>query len=247
LKTAAALIIGNELLSGKISEANLPLLARALRALGIQLRRVVMVLDEVDTIAAEVAALSRAHDWVFTSGGVGPTHDDVTIESVAKAFGVPVVSSPLLESMLRSHYQARRERVTDGHLRMALIPEGASLETTATITWPTVRMQNVWVMPGVPEVFKMKLSVVSEKLAGQGGPAFVSRAVYTKMDEGDLKPLLDRVVASHPEVDVGSYPKWLDPTYKTKLTFDGRDEARVLAARDAFVALLPKGEPQKVE
>jgi molybdenum cofactor synthesis domain-containing protein len=240
--TAAALIIGNELLSGKVAEANLQVLARTLRQLGVLLRRVVMVLDDVEEIAREVRTLSKAHDWLFTSGGVGPTHDDVTIEAVARAFGVPVVSSPRMEEMLQGHY---RERCTAGHLRMALIPEGAALETTEEITWPTVRMSNVWVMPGVPEVFRMKIPVVVAKL-GQG-KAFVSRAVYTKMDEGDLKPLLDRVVADHPNVDVGSYPKWLDPSYKTKLTFDGRDEASVTAARDEFLALLPPGEPQRVE
>ena len=241
-RTAAALIIGNELLSGKVAEANLHVLAKTLRELGVFLRRVVMVLDDADEIAREVRQLSASHDWLFTSGGVGPTHDDVTIGAVARAFAVPVVSSPRMEAMLRAHY---KERCTEGHLRMALVPEGAELETTAEITWPTVRLRNVWVMPGVPEVFRMKIPVVVARLGP--GSAFVSRAVYTKMDEGDLKPLLDRVVADHPSVDVGSYPKWLDPSYKTKLTFDGRDEQRVLAARDAFVAMLPPGEPQAIE
>jgi molybdenum cofactor synthesis domain-containing protein len=241
-KTAAVLVIGNELLSGKVEEANVPVLARTLRALGVELRRVVMVLDDIPTIARDVKELSSTHDWLFTSGGVGPTHDDVTIEAVALAFGVPVVMSPLMESMLRDHY---RERITEGHLRMALIPNGAALEVTDEIRWPTVRIENTWVMPGIPEVFRMKLPVISARV-GQDR-AFVSRAVYTKMDEGDLKPLLDAVVAAYPDVDVGSYPKWMDASYKTKLTFDGRDEARVLAARDDFVAKLPAGEPQKLE
>lgn len=241
-KTAAALIIGNELLSGKVEEANLAVLARALRQLGIELRRVVMVLDDVDEIAREVAALSAAHDWLFTSGGVGPTHDDVTISAVAQAFGVPVVTSPLMTEMLRDHY---RERCTEGHLRMALVPEGAALETTGEIRWPTVRVGNTWVMPGIPEVFRMKIPVIVAKL-GQG-QRFVSRAVFTKMDEGNLKPLLDDIVARFPDVGVGSYPKWMDAAYTTKLTFDGRDEARVIAASEAFLALLPAGEPQRVE
>ena len=241
-KTAAVLVIGNELLSGKVEEANVPVLARTLRALGVELRRVVMVPDEIPTIAREVRELAKAHDWLFTSGGVGPTHDDVTIEAVARAFDVPVVVSASMEKMIRDHY---RERVTDGHLRMALIPEGASLEVTNEIRWPTVLIQNTWVMPGIPEVFRMKLPVIVSRI-GQS-QAFVSRAVYTKMDEGDLKPLLDAVVAAYPDVDVGSYPKWLDPSYKTKLTFDGRDEPRVNAARDAFVATLPPGEPQRIE
>ena len=241
-KTAAVLIIGNELLSGKVEEANLGVLARSLRDLGVHLRRVVMVLDDVDTIAREVHELSSTHDWLFTSGGVGPTHDDVTVDAVAKAFGVPVVTSPEMRTMLIEHYE---ERCTEGHLRMALIPEGATLETTETIRWPTIRLKNTWLMPGVPEVFRMKIPVIVEKL-GRETP-FVSTAVYTKMEEGDLKPLLDDVVAAFPEVDVGSYPKWLDPSYKTKVTFDGRDRTLVFAARDRFLSTLPATEPQRVD
>jgi molybdenum cofactor synthesis domain-containing protein len=241
-KTAAALVIGNELLSGKIEDANVHVLARALRSLGIELRRVVMVLDEIEVISREVKELSASHDWVFTSGGVGPTHDDVTVRAAAHAFGVPVVEEPTLAAMLREHY---RERCTDGHLQMALVPEGASLETHGSVRWPTIRVGNTWLLPGVPEIFRMKLAVVIDRLAG--GVGFVSRAVFTKMDEGDLRALLDRVVADFPDVSVGSYPKWQDPTYKTKLTFDGRDPRRVDEARDAFIALLPTGEPQRVE
>jgi molybdenum cofactor synthesis domain-containing protein len=241
---AAALVIGNEILSGKVEEANVVELARALRGLGVSLERVVVVMDDVETIEREVRALSGEYDWLFTSGGVGPTHDDVTIEAVARAFGVRVVSAPDMEAMLRAHY---RERLTEGHLRMALVPEGASLEVAGDVTWPTIRLKNVWLMPGIPEVFRMKLPVVVARLREAGEHAFVSRAVYVKLDEGELKPMLDRVVRDFADVAVGSYPKGRGEDYRTKLTFDGRDEARVVAARDAFVALLPRGEPQRVE
>jgi molybdopterin-biosynthesis enzyme MoeA-like protein len=243
-RTAAALVIGNEILTGKIADANVHVLAVALRGLGIELRRVVMVLDDEDVIAREVKELAASHDWLFTSGGVGPTHDDVTIVSVARAFGVGVVEDPTLSRMLRDHYG---ERTTTGHLQMALVPEGAVLETHESIRWPTIRLENTWLLPGVPEIFRMKLAVVLDRLRADAGTAFVTRAVYTRMDEGDLKALLDAVVARFPDVAVGSYPKWQDPSYKTKLTFDGRDPARVDAARDAFLALLPPGEPQRVE
>jgi molybdenum cofactor synthesis domain-containing protein len=241
-RTAAALIIGNELLSGKVDEVNVGVLSRALRGAGVALLRVVMVQDDIDVIAREVAQLSKTHDWLFTSGGVGPTHDDVTIEAVARAFGLRVVSDPGLEAMIHAHFRAR---VRPGHLRMALIPEGAALETLPEVPWPTVRVGNTWVMPGVPEAFRMKIPVVLARL--ETAHAFVSHAVYTKMDEGDLKPLLDQAVAAFPDVEIGSYPRWNDPTYRTKLTFDGRDDARVLAARDAFVATLPEGEPQRMD
>ncbi len=241
--TAAALVIGNEILSGKVEEANVAALARALRGTGVLLRRVVVVMDEVDAIAAEVRALSSTHDWLFTSGGVGPTHDDVTVEAVAKAFGVAVVSAPSLEAMLRAHYG---QECTEGHLRMALVPEGASLEVTEEITWPTIRLRNTWLLPGIPEVFRMKLPVVLARL-GDTGRAFVSHAAYLQLDEGVVKPGLDRVVADFPDVSVGSYPKWHATDYRTKITFDGRDEARTLAARDAFVASLAAGDVVRLD
>lgn len=241
--TAAALIIGDEILSGKVDEANAAALARTLRGLGILLRRIVVVMDDIDTIAREVRDLSSTHDWLFTSGGVGPTHDDLTIEAVAKAFGRHVVSSPQVEAMLKAHY---KERCTEGHLRMALMPEGASLEVTPQVTWPTIRLGNTWLLPGIPEVFRMKLAVVVARI-GAAGPAFVSHGVCVRIDEGELKPILDRVVSAFPDVSIGSYPRWLEASYKTRLTFDGRDETRVLAARDAFVHSLPRGEPQSMD
>jgi molybdenum cofactor synthesis domain-containing protein len=242
MRSAAALIIGNELLSGKIAEGNLIVLARELRGIGVLLRRVVMVLDDIEVIAAEVRALSAAHDVVFTSGGVGPTHDDLTVEGVARAFDAPVVIAPELAQMIRGYYG---ERCTEGHLLMARVPEGARLVSSAAVPWPTVVMRNVWVLPGVPEVFRMKIPHIHGELAGDA--PFVSAAVFTTLDEGDIKTLLDTVVAAHPAVEIGSYPKWHDPEYRTKLTFDGIDVVRVHAARDAFLAGLPAGTLVRTE
>jgi molybdenum cofactor synthesis domain-containing protein len=242
MRTAAALIIGNELLTGKVAEQNLVVLARVLREVGFVLQRAVMVLDDIETIAGEVRALSAAHDVVFTSGGVGPTHDDVTIEAVARAFGVAVATAEPMERMLRDFY---KERITEGHLLMARMPQGARLAASPDVPWPAVVMKNVWVLPGVPEVFRLKMPLVRAELAGER--PFVSHAVFTTLDEGNLKPLLDRVVADYTDVEVGSYPKWNEPSYRTKLTFDGRDEARVLAARDAFAASLPEDAVVRTE
>ncbi|UQA62664.1 competence/damage-inducible protein A [Polyangium aurulentum] len=242
MRTAAALIIGNELLTGKIADANVLVLARALRLLGVQLKRVVMVLDDIDVIAQEVRALSSSHDWLFTSGGVGPTHDDVTIDAVALAFGAKVISSAPMEQMLRDAYG---DKLTEGHLLMARIPEGARLASNAKMPWPTVVMKNVWVLPGVPEIFQAKLPLIRDEL-GADQP-FVSHAVFTTLDEGTLKPMLDSVVAAHPDIEIGSYPRWSGLEYRTKLTFDGLDPARVQAARDAFAASLPEGAVVRVE
>jgi molybdenum cofactor synthesis domain-containing protein len=237
--SAAALLIGNELLSGKIHEANLVELARTLRAGGVKLCRVVMVPDEMSVIAKEVRTLSDSHDVVFTSGGVGPTHDDITLEAVAEAFGVRALVHPEFEALLRGVYGAK---MTPGHLRMALVPEGAELVRHEETRWPTVLMRNVWVLPGVPEAFRMKLAVVRDRV--RGPTPFLTREVLTNMDEPDLKPFLDRVVAGHPEVDVGSYPKWFDSRYKTKITFDATDGDKLAAAVAEFLSLLPPGEPQ---
>lgn len=242
VRSAAALLIGNELLSGKVHEANLVELARTLRALGIELCRVVVISDDVDQIAGDVRALAANHDVVFTSGGVGPTHDDVTMEGIARAFGVGIHSEPTLHRMLS---EAFGQREGDAHLRMALIPEGAELMQTSDVRWPTIVMRNVWVLPGVPEIFRMKLAVAREWL--RGPTPFTSRAAFMRMEEVDLKELIDRVVLAHPEVSVGSYPKWFDATYKTKVTFDARDPGLVDRALGDFLASLPAGEPQRVE
>lgn len=238
VRTASALVIGNELLTGKIREANLFELARTLRSLGVELRRAVVVTDDVDVIASEVRHLSELSDIVFTSGGVGPTHDDVTLEGVAAAFGLKTHLHPEIEIMLRTLYG---ERVTEGHLRMALVPEGARV-LSDDLSWPTVVVHNVWVLPGVPEAFRTKLTVLREHIRGPG--TFHTHEVFTKMDEGDLKPLLDHVVNAHPDVELGSYPKWFDPRYKTKVTFDARARDKLEAAVAEFLSILPSGEPQ---
>ena len=242
MRTAAALIIGNELLSGKIADSNVVVLARALRSLGVVFRRVVMVLDEIDVIANEVRALSSTHDFLFTSGGVGPTHDDVTIDAVARAFGVEAVASPPMVQMLKDFYG---DRLMEGHLRMARIPDGARLERGPHMPWPAIIMQNVWVLPGVPEIFQAKMPLVRE-LIGSDKP-FISLAVYTTLDEGTLKPMLDKVVGDHSDVEIGSYPRWGGNDYRTKLTFDGLDAERVRAARDAFASSLPAESIVKID
>jgi molybdenum cofactor synthesis domain-containing protein len=236
VKTAAAVLVGNELLSGKVQERNLEPLASTLRALGIRLERAVVVGDERAAIAREVKVASVSHDVVFTSGGVGPTHDDVTLEGVADGFGVATEIHPRLAELLRALYG---DRCTEDHLLMARVPVGSELKTSPEIRWPTVVMRNVWVMPGVPELFRMKLTIVREHLVGP--KRIVSSAVFTHIEETDLKPLLDQAVALHPEVEIGSYPKWFDPSYKTKVTFDGEREDQVEAAAALLMALLPAG------
>ncbi|MEM8964039.1 MAG: molybdopterin-binding protein, partial [Acidobacteriota bacterium] len=233
--TAAALVIGNEILSGKIRDANVPHLARELFSLGITLRRVIVCPDEVETIVDDLDALRRHHHWVFTSGGVGPTHDDVTIRSVARAFAVPIVRAPELEALLRDHFGSR---LTDHHLRMAEVPEGAEMVAGSGARWPVMRMDNVFVLPGVPQIFRRKLAVIREYL--DSGVSFVSRTVHTTSEEGDIASLLHDVVDAFPEVAVGSYPRWDDNgRYTLTITFDGRFPERVEQAVAKVRAALP--------
>ena len=242
MQTAAVLIIGNEILSGKIQETNVYALARLLRRLGVELARILVVPDDVSTIAKEVLALSERFDYIFTSGGVGPTHDDVTMAAIASAFGVDVVRAPRMERLLRDHYGPA---VTENHLLLANVPEGAEQLEIDRSPWPLTVFRNVWILPGVPEIFQMKLDIVAEHL--KGDDPFVSRAVFTKLDEARLKPILDSTVAEHPNVDIGSYPRWQDPTYETKVTFDGKDRDAVERAFEDFLRKLPADEPQWTE
>ncbi|HEY0469683.1 MAG TPA: molybdopterin-binding protein [Polyangiaceae bacterium] len=242
VRTAAALVIGNELLSGKVLDANVHALAGTLRALGIRLSRVVMLPDEVGILAEEVRRLSADFDVVFTSGGVGPTHDDVTVEAVARAFGVEVVLDPTLSELLRGAYA---EHLTDAHLLMARVPLGALLCGSSEVQWPTPVMNNVWILPGIPDLFKLKLLTVRAWL--RGPRSFASRALFLRLDEPLLKPMLDAVVLRHPQVEIGSYPKWFDPTYRTQITFDAETLDAAQAALDDLRGLLAPDDVVRAE
>ncbi|MCH9649160.1 MAG: competence/damage-inducible protein A [Deltaproteobacteria bacterium] len=233
-RTAAALIIGNEVLTGKVQERNLAALAKVLFGVGMTLRRVVICPDEEEGIADDLNALRASHDVVFTSGGIGPTHDDVTIAAVARAFGRPQVRSPQLEDLLRNHFGGR---LTERHLRMADLPEGFRLLGDEPGRWPAVIVDNVYVLPGLPEVFLMKLPLIRRSL--ETGSTFVSRAVYTHCDEGEIADLLEHLAVDHPRVGIGSYPVWEGRGYSLKLTFDGREQSEVDAAAEALLAALP--------
>lgn len=241
-RTAAALIIGNEILTGKVEEANLGYLAKELFALGVSLSRVIVCPDEVDVIVSDLNALRAAHDVVFTSGGVGPTHDDVTLEAVGKALGRQIVRSREIEQMIRHYFG---DRTTEDHLRMADVPEGAMLVRNADVPWPTVIVENVYVFPGVPEIFRVKFPVLRDRLRADA--PFVSRSLYTTCDEFELAGPLSQVAADHPEVTIGSYLRWKEPDYKVKLTFDGRDRAAVERAFDAMCANIPADKLVRVE
>jgi molybdenum cofactor synthesis domain-containing protein len=231
---AAILLIGNELLSGKVVDENARYLTRELRELGVTLARIEVIPDDAADITATVRALSARHDYVFTSGGVGPTHDDVTLAAVGAAFGMPLARNAELEALLRAGMGAR---LHERDLVMADVPTGARLEHGArgSSSWPVVVVENVWILPGVPSIFRRKFESVRERF--RAAPIH-ARAVYSREGEGPIAAFLDEVVAAYPSVEVGSYPHLDAPDYRVKITLDGRDRAAVDAATDRLVERL---------
>lgn len=233
-RTAAFLVIGNELLTGKIQDQNVAVLAKELFRLGVELRRIIVCPDEIEVIAQDILRLSDEHDWVFTSGGVGPTHDDVTMHAVAQAFGRELVIDPSLEALLRGYFG---EQLSDDQLRMARVPSGSVMVQAPDVKWPTVLLQNVFILPGLPEVFAMKMPTLRHHLGG--GRPFISRAVPMRSDEASIASLLDELDRRFPEISIGSYPRWGDGPVRVTVTFDGRDAGEVDRAAEALVAALP--------
>jgi molybdenum cofactor synthesis domain-containing protein len=234
-KTAGIILVGNEILSGKTVDANAAYLCRELRALGVDVRRITVIPDEIELIAREVATFSRDHDVVFTSGGVGPTHDDVTIEGVARGMGVKLVRHPMLVAILERHF---RDRLTEAHLRMAEMPEGADLVGGEMVRFPTILMRNVYILPGVPEIFRQKFEAIRERFRDE--PIHLSN-VFVAIGEGVLADYLNRLLADYPNLLLGSYPELSNPEYKVKVTLESRDRGYLEGALAEFLRRLPAG------
>src|SRR5579885_3195933 len=218
-RTAGLVVVGNEILSGKVVDTNAPFLARELRALGVELRRIVTIPDDLEEIAAAVREFAARYDVVFTSGGVGPTHDDVTIAGVARGLGRAVVRHPVIESRIREFYG---EKVNAARLKMAELPEGTELI--------------VDVLPGIPELFEQKFLALRDRFAAA---PYHLRVVYTREGEGAIAEHLNATLAAFPDLLLGSYPKLADPEYAVKLTLESKDRAYVERALAHLLALLP--------
>jgi molybdenum cofactor synthesis domain-containing protein len=239
--TVAALIIGDEILSGKVCDTNTPLLIDLLRELGVELCRVVYLCDSVDEIAAEVRACSEKFDAVITSGGVGPTHDDRTVEAVAHAFGVAVVRHPDIEAMIRAYWG---DRFTEAALRMADMPDGARLLYTSDGLLPLVVFHNVYLLPGVPRLFAAKLNALRAELEGE--PLRLSQ-LYLNSDESSIAPLLSRVDQEFPAVKIGSYPKFEAGDHRVWVTVEAAASSDVDSAVRRLLELIPADQVVRVE
>jgi len=233
-------VVGNEILSGKVHDTNSYFAARELRKIGVALKRVVVVPDELQPIADEVSHCARNFEFVITSGGVGPTHDDITMEAVALAFGRPIVIHPELERLIRLHFS---ERLATG-MRMAEVPEGAVLNAAGDLRFPTVQLENVYILPGIPQIFEVKLLALLGRFATD--PYYI-RTIYTSAGEGTIAEYLNTCLRSYPELLLGSYPRIGDPEYRVKLTLESKDREYVERAFDHLIELLPREIVVKIE
>ncbi len=232
-RTAAILVIGNEVLSGKVQDRNSYFLCRELRALGVQVARMVSILDDIPTIGREARELSEAHDYVFTSGGVGPTHDDMTMEGIAHGFGVAAVHHPRLDAILHQHYGGE---VSTARRKMALVPEGALLVEAEGLFYPVPLYRNIYVLPGVPEILEQKFRAIRERFRDE--PFFLKR-LYLNALESSIADTLSAVVDEFSGIDIGSYPTWNFDEYKVLVTVESRDAALLERAFAALVERIP--------
>lgn len=218
-KTAGIIVIGNEILSGKTRDENSLYLVRELRDLGVDVRKISVIPDELNLISNEVREFSNSYDYVFTTGGVGPTHDDLTMDGVAAAFHRRIRRNPDLEAALRQFYG---QDLMEANLRMADIPEGARLVGSKGLWFPVIAVENVHIFPGVPEILRRKFERIKEMF--REAP-FHLREIYLRADEGRIAGILHRVVADFPDLLLGSYPYFDIASYSIKLTLESKDLA----------------------
>ena len=233
--TAAVIIIGNEVLSGRTRDANLQYLGENLNAIGVRLLEVRVIPDVEDVIVSAVNQLRAEFDYVFTTGGIGPTHDDITAACIAKAFGVDVILDPEAERLVRSNY-ATPEDVTPARLKMAHVPAGSALLANPVSKSPGFRVENVYVLPGVPRIMQAIFESFRHELAG--GEPVISREINAFLPEGTLGGPLSDIQDRFPDADVGSYPFVRNGRFGAALVVRHPDQAVVDAAATEICAMI---------
>lgn len=235
--TAAMLVIGDEILSGRTRDANMHHLAGRLAAHGIDLKEARVVADDSAAIVAAVRALAAEYDHVFTSGGIGPTHDDITADAIAEAFGVGIDIRDDARAVLMKFIEARGAEVTPARLRMARIPDGARLIDNPVSAAPGFTLGNVHVMAGVPRIFEAMLTGLLATLAG--GQPLISRTWRVLLPEGDIAAPLAELAGRHPELAIGSYPFNDHGTFGANIVVRGPEAAAVASAIAELGQLFP--------
>ena len=232
--TAGIIVIGNEILSGKVQDSNSPFLCKELRFLGVDVKRLVTLPDEIDVIGSHVREYSKDFTWVYTTGGIGPTHDDVTIEAIAHGFGVDIEESEKMVQVLEGYYG---NRLNDAHLRMAIIPKGAELMELPSMRSPQLKFHNIFVFPGVPELVRNRFFSLKEMF--RSGEIFL-KMIYLNTEEGQIARALDSTCAEFPELMLGSYPALWNKDYSVKLTLESKKEAYLNLAMKFLISKIPK-------
>lgn len=224
-KTASLLIIGNEILSGKTQDTNLNYIAKKLIKLGINFIEARVVRDIEDEIVLAVNELRKKYNYVFTTGGIGPTHDDITIDSIAKAFGVKVVEHPVAKAKLEEYYKARGSELNEARLRMAKFPEGAELIDNALTAAPGCKIENVFILAGIPSIMQVMFDYASQYLVK--GREILSKTVYCDLIEGDLAKKLEEIQKKYPSTEIGSYPYVYKNRYAVSLVVRSIDKEQL--------------------
>ena len=241
MPTAGLLVIGNEILSGKVVDTNSPYLAKELRELGVDLDRILTIPDDIAGIAREVRAMSEAYDFVFTSGGIGPTHDDVTMDAIAVAFDREIVES---DSMIERMQRAQGKPPNESQRKMAQIPADAVLIDSGDLWFPIVVVENVHIFPGIPELLRKKFQSIRERF--RGIPFQLSR-IYVTKSESDIAHSLNELLVDIPELMLGSYPRIAEEHYRVLLTLESRDADYLKRAVASLLERIPGDAIYKVE
>jgi molybdenum cofactor synthesis domain-containing protein len=241
--TACVLIIGNEILSGRTQDENLGFLARELNNVGVRVKEARVIPDDAEIIIGTVNTVRARFDYVFTTGGIGPTHDDITAQCMADAFGVPLVVHPEAKQLLELHYPPGG--LNAARLRMAMVPEGARLLPNPISRAPGFQVGNVFVLPGVPSIMRGIFEQLKYRL--QGGDKVLSRSVSCQLGEGVLAQDLGALQDRHPDVEIGSYPYFRRGDFGVTLVLRGTDRERLAAATEELKTLVRSlgGDPQE--
>ena len=234
--TAAMLVIGDEILSGRTKDKNIGFVAEYLTGLGIDLNEVRIVPDDKAAIVEAVNALRHRYDYVFTTGGIGPTHDDITAESISEAFGVPCEPHPKAMKEMAAYYAEQGLEFTEARQRMARTPRGAELIANPISKAPGIRMGNVHIMAGVPKIMQTMMDAIAPTL--KGGQKIYSKAVHCPFGEGTIGGPLGEIQERFPGTMIGSYPKYDEGNYTTQIVVRSRDKVLVEHAIECVEAML---------
>ena len=240
---ACVLIIGNEILSGRVPDANLAFLAKGLNEVGVRVREARVIPDDAAVIVATVNEVRAKFAYVFTTGGIGPTHDDITAQCIADAFGVPLLVHPEAKRLLETHYPPGA--LNEARMRMAMAPEGARLLPNPISRAPGFQIGNVFVLPGVPNIMQAIFEQLKHRLTG--GARLYSRSVSCHLGEGTLAADLGELQARWEDVEIGSYPYFRRADFGVTLVLRSTDRARLAAATEELTGLIRTlgGDPQE--